>query len=209
MPKQPVHSSGRSKIRLLYVDADLVPGEIQDLTKALADALRPTHLISRVAIQPRLSEQNDVPQSGETVDEQDTAADIGTPSESTDNRNNPSKPPQPRKYRSPNIVNDLDMTGKGKLSFETFASQKGDPAEHTKRYLVASYWLAECAGISPVSVDHIYTCYKSAQWTFDIVDPVLPFRRLKTSGFGDIKNSQFTINHIGRGRVEKLKGSEE
>jgi hypothetical protein len=101
------------------------------------------------------------------------------------------------------VVNDLEMTSGGK-PFAEFAVEKANPSGHTTRFLVAAYWLAHYAKIPTSSVDHIYTCYKSAGWTFDVVDPGQPFRKLKATGMGDVQDGQFTINHLGVSRVEKM-----
>lgn len=205
MAKQP-QIIGRSKIRLLFMDADLASGDIQELTNALTSAIRPTHLISRQIAPSRLIEASDpaaadqsdtsASETGFAVEQEEEIVDV------------PKGPSKPRKYRSPKVVNDLDMKAGGN-SFSNFASEKGNPSETTTRYLIAAYWLAEFASLSTATVDHIYTCYKSAGWTFDVVDPGLPFRYFKRQGFGDTNAGQFTINHIGKGRVEKLgKGSE-
>jgi hypothetical protein len=96
----------------------------------------------------------------------------------------------------------------GGKSFESFAAEKGQPTDHTVRYLVAAAWLSEYAKIQTISVDHIFTCYKSAGWTFDVGDPGSPFRYLKRGGFGDTKTGKFTINHLGIAKVEKMKVTE-
>ena len=116
-------------------------------------------------------------------------------------------PSKPRKYRSPKAVIDLDMNSGGKR-FEDFAKEKGSPSEHTVRYLIAAAWLAQYPKIPTVSVDHVFTCYKSAGWMFDVTDPGFPFRRLKRDGMGDTKSGKFTINHLGISRVEKMKPSQ-
>jgi hypothetical protein len=199
--------SGRSKVRIFFVDADLAPGDMHELTSALTSAIRPTHMIQRMA-PPRLaSETSDRNANGdleiaEDADVEDVNEEPGDEHVSAEGRG----PSKPRKYRSPKPVTDLDMNAGGK-SFDAFAREKGSPSEHAMRYLVAAAWLAEYAKITTVSVDHVYTCYKSAGWTFDVSDPGFPFRYLKKEGLGDTKGGKFTINHLGSSKVEKMKPS--
>lgn len=199
--------SGRSKVRIFFVDADLAPGNMQELTSALTSAIRPTHMIQRMAAPRLASGSTDGNTDGgleiaEEVDFQDVNGEPEDEESSAESRGSS----KPRKYRSPKPVTDLDMNAGGK-AFADFAREKGSPSEHAMRYLVAAAWLAEYANITTVSVDHVYTCYKSAGWTFDVSDPGSPFRYLKKEGLGDTKRGKFTINHLGSSKVEKMKAA--
>jgi hypothetical protein len=199
-------ATGRSKIRVFFVDADLAPGDMQELTNALTHAIRPTHTLQRVAA-PRLA-----PPSGNGHGDLEGAEEVEFDEmEETEGEEEVSEPrgaAKPRKYRSPKPVTTLDMSAGGK-PFEDFAVEKGSPSEHQTRFLVAAQWLAEYAGIATISVDHVFTCYKSADWTFDVKDPGFPFRKLKKDGLGDTKGGKFTINHLGTAKVKKMKQVQE
>lgn len=194
--------SGRSKVRIFFVDADLAPGDMQELTSALSSAIRPTHVLQRVA-QPKL-----VAGSGDGVNGNGAIEDVEVEDVSDAIEEDPVPveargPSKPRKYRSPKPVATLNMTAGGK-AFEDFAREMGSPTEHQSRYLVAAQWLAEFAQIRTATVDHIFTCYKSADWIFNVKDPSFPFRKLKKDGLGDTKDGQFTINHLGTAKVQKM-----
>lgn len=208
MAKNNPQPSARSKIRVFFVDADLAPGDMQELTNALTSAIRPTHVVSRVPASNRLAAGPNGSEVGtvtddvevEELDERDLAED--------DEPSNVAKgPSKPRKYRSPKVVIDLDMSAGGK-PFKQLAAEKGNPTEHVTRYLIAAYWLAEFSKLPTISVDHVYTCYKSAGWTLNVTDPSFAFRSLKKEGLGDTKNGKFTMNHLGRARVEEMKAEE-
>lgn len=202
MPKSPP-PSGRSKIRFFFVEADLAPGEMHQLTTALSNAIRPAHvrkteLLAADLAATKLGAEQD------TEDEVEVPVSASEPAEEAEATETRS-PRGPRKYRSPKPVNDLDMEAGGK-PFEKFAVEKGSPEDHVARYLVAAAWLDEYAKVTPATVDHIFTCYKSAGWTYDPKDPGFPFRNLKKQGLGDTTKGAFTINHLGRAEVKKMGG---
>jgi hypothetical protein len=198
--------SGRSKVRIFFVDADLAPGDMQELTSALTNAIRPTHMIPRVAparLSSGAADGNGAVDAAEEAEFEEVLNGDDEETPSTQTRG----PSKPRKYRSPKAIFDLDVTG-GDKPFAEFAKEKGSPKETADRYLVAAYWLAEHANLPTVSVDHIFTCYRAAGWTFDVQDPGAPFRYFKKVGLGDTKSGKLTIGHLGRARVEKMNTAE-
>jgi hypothetical protein len=194
----------RSKVRILFVDAELAPGDLELLTQTITTAIRPVQVV-KPAVPPRLSAtaphaESDADQAVQPdLETEEVAAD-----EIQENGAEQPKPTKPRRYRTPKVVADLDMTAGG-TPFEEFAKTKA-PDSHTSRYLVAAYWLSEYAKVVPATVDHIYTCYKRAGWTFDPTDPNFPFRELasRERGDGETNRGKFTINHIGKARAEKM-----
>jgi hypothetical protein len=40
--RKPTPNSERSKVRIFYVEGDFAPGDMQELTQAMANAIRPT-----------------------------------------------------------------------------------------------------------------------------------------------------------------------
>ena len=197
---KPIPPSGRSKIRMFFVDADLAPGELQQLTAALSEAVRPTHIAQKSSA-ARLSGGTQRASADTEIEELEVEEVLDESEEEVDVVRVPSKP---KKFRSPKVVH-IDMKSGGK-PFEDFAVEKGNPKSHQVRYLVAAYWLKNFAQIAPCTVDHIFTCYKSASgWSLDMKDPGAPLRQLKLAQDGDTKNGSFTINHAGEARVEKMK----
>ncbi len=195
MAKHPPSSPERSKVRILFVEADVASGDMQQLTQALTAAIRPAPQIVRqqivasaatLAAEPIIDVE---PIDAETVEENGARHTGGKP------------PARVRTYRKPTPV-DMDMKAGGK-PFTDFAAEK-KPESHRWRYLVAAAWLDEYAQLKTINIDHVYTCYKAAGWTFDITDPTQVFRDLKADALGATKQGDFTINHLGLAEVEKM-----
>lgn len=104
-------------------------------------------------------------------------------------------------YYSPKVLADLDLNT-ADIPFETYCTQK-NPKSTSKRYLVIAYWLKEYCGLSAVTQDHIYTCYRKMNWP-GLKDYGDSFRYASKHGHGSITNGAFTINHIGKDVVDKM-----
>src|SRR5688500_3269640 len=193
MRKNTPASAERSKIRVLFVDADLAPGDMENLTATLANAIKPTHVVTRYSSVPQLapSSVSDTNGDGE-VDEESNA--LGAEAEDVSSSNGSTKTPRRRFYRKPEPVN-IDMTGAGEKSFQECAKEQS-PDSHLSKYLVAAAWLHDYLDIKVASVDHIYTCYKAADWTVDSGDPGLPLRDLEKDGMGKTNSGNFEIGHL-------------
>lgn len=61
------------------------------------------------------------------------------------------------------IDKQLDLQPKGKQKFVDFAAEK-QPQIHKERQVCALYWLKEVADLESVNANHIYTCYRVANW---------------------------------------------
>jgi hypothetical protein len=60
------------------------------------------------------------------------------------------------------LIKDLDLWGgDGKQPFKDFLEAKG-PTSNIEVNVVAIYYLTRILGLSSVNVDHLYTCYKTA-----------------------------------------------
>jgi hypothetical protein len=186
---------GRSKVRIFFVEADLAPGDIEELTQALTSAIRPNHAVGSGPARQlgaAVSETDDLEEADFV--EVDASSDIATGSVAQ-------RAAKPRTYRKPKPV-DMDMKAGGR-PFVEFAAEK-KPTTHRARYLVAAAWLHDYAKLSTITVDHVFTCYKAAGWTFDVTDPGQILRLLKADGVGTAKLGKFTINHLGLAEVEKM-----
>jgi len=64
---------------------------------------------------------------------------------------------------SPSIVKDLNLRSEGRQSFNDFAGEK-KPATNQEKCVVAVYYLGRVLSVSGISTDHVFTCYKSANW---------------------------------------------
>jgi hypothetical protein len=64
------------------------------------------------------------------------------------------------KAKRPSIVGDLDLSKKGsKLSLKEFYAQYA-PKSNLERNLIFCYYLQNIKKQSPITVDHVYTCYR-------------------------------------------------
>jgi hypothetical protein len=113
---------------------------------------------------------------------------------------------KPRRARrtagAPTQLRDLDLAPNGKKSLREFAEEK-KPATNHDYNVVSVYYLTEELGISEVTLNHVFTCYRDRRWK----EPAnLPNslaltssrkRYLDTSNLDDIK-----LTPAGRTRVE-------
>ena len=102
----------------------------------------------------------------------------------------------------PTMLKDLDLAPKGKTSFKDFVAEKAPQSQHDQN-VASVYYLTQKAGLSPITIDHVVTCYRVAGWK---VPPALANSlRLTASkkGYIDTANSQNILlaNH-GINRVE-------
>lgn len=68
-----------------------------------------------------------------------------------------------RRSGSPKRVKDLNLAPGGKKSLKAFVVEKAPTTNHD-RSLVSLFYLLEVAKVTPVGVDHIYTCYLAMNW---------------------------------------------
>jgi hypothetical protein len=205
MPKQSPSNPERSKVRIFFVEGDFAPGDLQNLTQALTSAIRPAPLVvrgspARLAAPVADSNGNGVAE----IEAEPAEAELTDETEPEVPATSAKGPTRPRKYRKPKPV-DIDMNAGGK-PFVEFAKEKA-PGPHRAKYLVVAAWLHDYANIKTITPDHVYTCYQVADWTFDVVDPALTLRQLANDGRGEVKKSQFTINHVGLADVKKMNAS--
>ena len=109
---------------------------------------------------------------------------------------------KPKKSKPPNYLHDLI---KDSNSLKAFAAEK-KPTSKAKQYLTAMYWLKEVNGTPMVTIDSIYTFYKTAGWSVGFNDWAQPFHKLV---FDDLirkgeNKGEFTINPTGEDIVKSL-----
>jgi hypothetical protein len=208
MAKTKGESTGKmNRLRMIVIDSDLSDDAVTNLSQAIASALRMTQAVPAGGrtISAGTSHQITARNGAEppTVDDEPdtpTIDDAEVPEERAGSGR--SGPKAPRQYYKPKVVN-VDLTG-GDRSFEAYVVDKGSPTETTKRYLLVAAWFKLHRGTDAITVDHVYTCYRGVSWTLDFPDVAQPFRDLKRRGWGDNKNKQFTLNHIGEGVASKM-----
>jgi len=204
MPKQNQMSNERSKVRILFVEGDFAAGDLHELTQTLTNAIKPapSFLRGALSVRPAASAviapadtngaMNTAEAEVESLDEDlgaDMHAETGRAAKGT---------AKPRNYRKPQPI-DMDMASNGK-PFKEFAAAKG-ATTHRAKYLVAAAWLHDFAKIETITADHVFTCYKTAGWNFDVTDPTVTFRQLKKEGLGVLKHGKFSVNHLGLAEV--------
>jgi hypothetical protein len=63
----------------------------------------------------------------------------------------------------PSVVKDLNVRPSNKKSFKDFAAEK-NPTSNDMRNSLAIFYLRRYLGIQKISFNHVYTCYKAADW---------------------------------------------
>ena len=185
------------------LDADISDGNLSELTQAITSALKPSsapvrQLPSRTPIPALAPAAPDA--STTTAEETEEVIDAPTGEVSDDEAATRTSKP---KYKPPlpNYLPTLDMKGNGK-PFKEFATEKA-PTKHAKRYLVAAYWLKEHGNSPTITVDKLYTCYKTAGWPLNITDWDVNFRnQVKTDRFRRVSPGEYAITPLGESDLQ-------
>jgi hypothetical protein len=196
---------GTSRIRFVMFDAEIADGEIGPITQAIQNALRGPapvtvqRLAPSAAAKPAEQEVNGTRAADAELEVDQDGVVIDAVAEAP--RQRPSRKPAP----TPDIV-PIEMNDE--VSLASFAQGK-DSKSHHKRFLIAAAWLKEHRNVDAVTVDHIYTCYRSMSWPTNIPDFAQPLRELKSKKFfTQPEKGRYAINHIGLDYVKKLGGGE-
>lgn len=197
MAKAPVKQGGTSRIRFVMVDAEIADGNIEQITQAITNALRPaTHtIVKRIPMAAPALNGGD-PVDEEQVDDEDDRSEIIDAAPAAPKVSRPRKAP-----KAPDIV-EIDMNSP--VSLQAFAAGK-DAGSQAKKYLIAAAWLKENRSTDGVTAGHIYTCFRSMGWSVNIPDFWQPLRDLKSKKFFAKNDAgEYEINHIGLDFVQKL-----
>lgn len=205
MAKNSGKTGGTSRIKFIMLDAEIADDQIQSVTQAIANALRPTTPAAPKRLPPAApqlngngaAEEHDEPDLFDGLDEQEPV-DATPP---------PARPKAPRKApKAPDIV-PIEMNDP--VSFADFAAGKKNDSLH-KKYLIAAAWLHEHRNTPVVTDGHIYTCFRSIGWSTAHNDFGQPLRELKTRKFFTTPSrGNYEINHIGLDYVNKLANGSE
>jgi hypothetical protein len=99
------------------------------------------------------------------------------------------------------IVKELNLTPKGKKAFKEFVKEK-QPATNQEKCIVAVYYLSHELDLSDISINHIYTCYKDANWRVADLYNVLTLTAHR-KGWVDTSNmAAITITNHGENIIE-------
>ena len=194
-------AGGTSRVRFVLFDAEVPDGEMGSLMQTIQNALRqptPAPAVQRIAVAPKsTADVAAADQVAEIVEEVELDVTDAMPA--------PSRQPRQRRTvaRTPKVI-PLDMDTEPSLA--TFALDK-NAGSQAKKYMVCAAWLKEHRGVDAVTDDHIYTCFKSMDWSTNIPDFGQPLRALKAKQqYFEKSEKGYEINHIGLAFVKKLSG---
>jgi hypothetical protein len=138
----------------------------------------------------------DEDQEGVLQDESATSADA-----ETDDR--PKRRPAPK---APKFLNDLDLT-KASIPLADFVQQK-NPGGDMQRFAVIATWFKENLNAEEITIDHVFTAYKSLGWEAQLPDDLgQTFRNLKSNKNwfdSGAKRGAYKINWNGSSAVTKM-----
>lgn len=192
------------RIKFAYFEVEGSDETLQEVVKTAVNALRP-QVVRPVAPAPPIQapkENGHGNGSGQLplieVDDFET--------EEETLQKTPAKPKKPRTFKAPEVL-EVNLT-EGDVPFEEFVKSKGNPDDHSIRYLIIAAWFKEYKGETVITKRHIWTCYRSMHWTtVDDIDGV--FRHGKSKGlFTSPSRGEFAITLLGINEVRKMGGGE-
>ncbi|HUA44565.1 MAG TPA: hypothetical protein VMA77_05015 [Solirubrobacteraceae bacterium] len=116
-----------------------------------------------------------------------------------------------RRATSPTAVRDLDLAPNGQTSLRDFVAGKQPKTNHDKN-AVSVYYLSEVVGLTDVTVDHVFTCYKDMRWrepgnlANSLALTANRKRFLDTASLDQIKLTPAGRNHVEHDLPPKKKG---
>jgi hypothetical protein len=103
---------------------------------------------------------------------------------------------------TPSIVKDLNLKPKGEEPFDAFAGDK-KPASNHEKCAVSVYYLRQKLGLSQVSADHVYTCFKHMKWRVPANLPNALQVTASVRGWLDTSNMEdIKVTTIGENLIE-------
>lgn len=199
MAKQPATKSGTSRIRFIMLDAEIPEGDLNQITVAIQNALKPSTTViqQRLAASPKVQLPEDS-QRDEELEAEFAELELAEESET------PPRSKGTKSSRKPTVPKVLDLDLTSEVSFESFAT-KHPPKNDVERNLVVLAWYKEHRSDESVTANHVYTCYRAMKWPSGIDDFSWPLRALKKEQL--VKSTgrgQYEINHLGIARVESM-----
>jgi hypothetical protein len=113
--------------------------------------------------------------------------------------NKPKK--QGKAKASYSIIKDLILKPKNKKSFRDFIKEK-KPSNHKEKIVVCIYYLSKSLEKQNVNINHVYTCYKDADWKVP-ADFKNMLHQAGSEGWLDTKDGEnIIVTPIGENLVE-------
>lgn len=196
----------KGKIRFIMFE---VEGGDDTLAQGMSAMSAMANALSRISAPPRPAAPPPPSLSGNGNGTLNGQLAMNIPEEDTDAEPDvvvspaPKKPAQERKYYTPKVLKDVDLTVSN-VPFQTYCNQKS-PKATIQKYMVIALWFKEYRDTPIITQDHIYTCFRMMSWS-NLKDFGAPFRdacRAK-AGYGSMKKEGFEINHVGENVVHKL-----
>jgi hypothetical protein len=117
----------------------------------------------------------------------------------------PRRPPAKRKIRTLKLIEDISLDGKT-MSLQDYMDQYNFEDKTLRKYLGIAGWFKEQGPVEDITVDHIYTAYRSLGWTDLPDDASQPLndaanqRSMKWLSAGG-KRGSYHINHVGEKKL--------
>ncbi len=205
MARQPASKSGVTKVRFMMLEAEGTEADLSQIFSAIQSAVKPNSIV----IQQRVST---TPAAQAALGDPSNDASEEKAIEMVDaDEGEPEKPKRPKlkSVRKPVTPEVLDFDFETDLSLADFASRHSGVDSDTDRYLLIAAWFKEHRDVAAVTTSHIYTGYRTLDWSVSIDDFGSILRYLKSQRFMNSGNrGEYVINHIGLGKVKKLANGE-
>lgn len=189
---------GRSKIRFIMLEADLGEGDLDQVTQAIANALRPSAPVVQRLVSsgpPVASRPTDVEDAEILEEEGDDVQVVSAP------RSKEKGSSGPRQYGSPKVLEDVDL--ESSVSFADFAAER-NPVSVADKYLTVAAWFKLHRNTDAISMHHVYTCFlhPRVKWSTKIDDfgGMLRYHK-KRNRMTSPSRGLYAINHIGLAEV--------
>jgi hypothetical protein len=202
MAKQSGGKGGTAHIRFIMLDAEIPEGDLSQITQAIQNALKPTHIIQQRTIVNGTSQGSLAPPSTSAA-EIEEAVDVEGGAEAF--QAPPKKPREARAKRvsSPEVVLDLDLNTDP--AWVSYAEEKS-PSTITDKCLVVAEWCKRHRGLDEISADHVFTCFRRVGWSTSIADFPSMLRSCKGRDYmsSGTQRAHYAINHLGSSRVDEM-----
>lgn len=211
LPPKSDGQNGKVKVRIIEFEMEGSDLSLQESLKSIAAALsRPNIVVaprSNTRIEsnrPAGNVQNGEANAADELEHVEYVEDA-TPSEASATTV-PRKPRKTPKPVAPSVVavrfDDENPT------FADFVADR-EPKNDMQKYICAAYWLKMHKDVHEVSIDHIYTAYRSQGWALP-AKAIQPMRELAATRDGrfskGVEKGHYAINHIGEGFVTTKMG---
>lgn len=205
----------RVKLRWMELDVEGGTADLVDGFKSFATALTrggPVTAPARTlaAVNPAAETSTAVLETSIAEEEQNLAkaAEAGAEAELPSEAGSGDEADRPRRRapRAPKFLNDLDLT-KAPVQLTDFVQGK-NPEGDMDKFAVIAVWFKEHLQTEEITIDHIFTAYKTLGWQAQLPgDPSQTFRNLKNNKNwfdGGSKRGAYKINWNGENAVNKM-----